>query len=176
MLPLWIYLGWTALVALRLGWHMRYRLDWFDWQYGDVWPSFWMSLLMWPLLMLKPGTFIDFLRDPKLSGTVAGIDLAARERELHRLHVSLPPCGELIRYQRRREDRTEAWIVLFAETVEHSLLDPRPGTQQHDILRWVRQRDPANDDVTDVPEAWWEYSEKAAELLEDGKGLAHCAR
>ena len=174
MVVLWIYVACTVLIALRLAWHMRFKLDRFDWQYGSVWSSLWLSLLLWPVLLLKPRCFIDFLRNPELSSGVMDINPAARERELNRLRTCPPPCGSFVRYRQPNVDEVAPSIVLPAEALEAALSGSEPGTEHADILRWVESRDPKCDSVVDVPVVWGEFSVVASGLLNEGKGRAVC--
>jgi len=45
------YMAGLALVGIRLGWHMAFRLDRFDWQGSsfDIWMAFVIKTLLWPL-------------------------------------------------------------------------------------------------------------------------------
>lgn len=80
-----LYLTLTALIALRLGWHMATRLDRFDWQYGEPWLHFGLTLALWPVLLLRPKALRRTLIHPEFTTRdQLGISLAARARALQR--------------------------------------------------------------------------------------------
>lgn len=58
------YLAITAMIAARAAWDMAFRLDAFDWRYGDIWLSFTMLVILWPLILLKPRALMRTLRSP----------------------------------------------------------------------------------------------------------------
>lgn len=77
------YLFSTLAIALRLGWHMATRLDHFDWHYGEPWLHFMLTLLLWPLLLLRPHALQRALIAPDFAvRDRLGINLAARARAL----------------------------------------------------------------------------------------------
>lgn len=171
-----IYLAGALAVAVRFAWHMAYRLDHFDWRYGDVWPNFWFSVLLWPLLLKKPQLLIF----PSFRSAPGGIDLAQRERELDCLRKNPPPCGNLVRFAQKQQHDADCGFVFQAEIVEHALSGPLAnqsgayGEVEEDILHWVNRRDVGGKGVTDVPAAWWQFQYLAANLIEQGHGVAHC--
>ena len=176
LIALYIYLAATLLVAVRLSWHMAFRLDQFDWHYGDVWTNFWFSVLLWPVLLTKPRLLIS----PNFRSAPGGVDLAERARELDRLRKNPPPCGNQVRFMQKQQQGGGGAFVFQAEIVEHALSDPfaehprayRDGDA--DILGWVRRRDAEDDVVTDVPAPWWQFQYLAADLIEQGHGVAYC--
>ncbi|MBL8420972.1 MAG: hypothetical protein JNK92_10080 [Dechloromonas sp.] len=78
---LYIYLGGGALIALRMAWHIRYRLDRYDRMFSNVRLTFWLDVILWPLLLLKPECLIH----PKFSTDTWNEGRADAERELDRL-------------------------------------------------------------------------------------------
>lgn len=178
LMVLYTYGGCTLLVVLRLGWHMAFRLDSYDWRYGEVWPNFWLTLLLWPLALIKPHILIS----PKLTSANEFVDLPARYRELDHLRSHLPPCGNKVRVAQPQPDGSTSSFIFERDAVAQALAtdSPKcadePSCQRHDILRWVSQPDRLADTVTDVPAAWWEFMSLAAALLHQGYGVACCGR
>lgn len=175
MTAFYIYCGCTLLVATRLGWHMVFRLDRFDWRYGDVWPNFWITLLLWPLALIKP----QILLSPNFSYSS---DLPGRYRELERLRTDIPSCGEKIRFITSPVAGPVSAFTFERKVVEHYLTahlndqSPVGFDQRHEILRWVSQPNSTMEAVTDVPEAWWKFMYLAADLARLGHGVARCGR
>lgn len=153
---------------------MAFRLDRFDWRFGDVWLGFWLHLLFWPLLLLKP---TSLLRSPFRSGP-GKADLAARERELDGLRLNPPPCGSEIRFE--QSGRTGSVLFFPTQVVAGALADNGAegsrnyGVVESDIVRWVNQRDQSIKVATPVPAAWWQFAGIAAGLVKRGLGVAHC--
>lgn len=153
---------------------MAFRLDRFDWRFGDVWLGFWLYLLFWPLLLLKP---TNLLRSPFRSGP-GKVDSAARERELDGLRRNPPPCGSEIRFE--QSGRAGSVLSFSTEVVAEALADNGPegscnyGVVESDIVRWVNQRDQSIKVETQVPSAWWQFAGIAADLIRSGHGVAHC--
>lgn len=76
---LYAYLAITAMIAARAAWDMAFRLDAFDWRYGDIWLSFTMLVILWPLILLKPRALMRTLRSPFSVTGGASPNLAERE-------------------------------------------------------------------------------------------------
>jgi hypothetical protein len=171
---LYAYIGCTLLVAGWLGLHMAFRLDRFDWRFGDVWLGFWLYLLFWPLLLLKP---TSVLRPPFRSGP-GEIDLAARQRELDGLRRNPPPCGSEIQFV--QSGRAGSVLFFPTQVVAETLAANEPegsrsyGVVESDIVRWVNRRDQSIKGVTEVPAAWWQFASIAADLVRRGHGVARC--
>ena len=170
----YFYLTFTALLAMRLGWHMLLELDSFDWQYSEVWPIFWTSVLLWPALMIKPTILLRLIVEPPFPR-----ESADYQRKLYRLRKSPPPCGTQVRYAWQRDDGKSNTFVFVADTVERTLSRPDSEnsrmSNEHDadILRWVKRRNIAEIALTDVP-AEWCFQYLAADLIEQGYGVAYC--
>lgn len=176
MTLLYLYMGVTTALALRLGWHMAFRLDRYDWRFGDVWMSFWLTLVLWPLLLLKPTPFLKILITPPFGGSVGGVNLAARERELDHLRHHPPPCGTYIRFHTRHGEGIPASELTFpAAMVEMTLAPLATGRCAQDIENWVKRRDASQGATCDVPAAWGDpFQNVAAALIEEGHGVAQC--
>jgi hypothetical protein len=61
MIILYIYAAGVLLIALRLGWHMIFKLDRFDWHYGkgNIWGVFVFLVVLWPIMVIIPRHFIN---------------------------------------------------------------------------------------------------------------------
>lgn len=155
---LYLYLAGAALMALRLAWHIRYRLDKYDRMFCDVRGTFWFGVILWPLLLLKP----DNLIHPKFSEGFWSKGRAEAEREQDRLAVNPPPCSAMIRYIPEHDEagQCNSEFVFNAEEVEAIMtkrLADLPANQHGRypaILNWLRQRDTSRLDPTDVPAVW----------------------
>lgn len=153
-----IYLGGCVLVALRFGWHMAFRLDRYDWHYGSVWGNFWMSVVLWPLLMTKPRSLVH----PDFSSSTLGIDLAANARECHRLWATPPPCGSTVLYRPGTNgfDSTAGEFTFRASDVEQFLerrIAEFPRLEDCDegaMLNCIRRRDESQLAPTELPAVW----------------------
>lgn len=176
MIAIYIYVACTLIVAVRLAFHMRWRLDRFDWHNGDVWSNFWITLLLWPLALIKPRIIIS----PVLTSRFLGIDLAARARELDRLRNNLPPCGLQIRFVSNQEEGSTHNFTFDRSTVHQALASgiaecvPHLFGQRHDIFRWINNNSPSTEVITDAPSAWWEFMYVASALLRNGNGTVLC--
>lgn len=163
------FLGGT-LVALRFGWHMAFRLDRYDWHYGDVWANFWLSVFLWPLLLTKPSTLIH----PSFSSTVLGTDQAENARERDRLWATPPPCGAKIFYQPGASclDSAAGEFVFRASDVELVLekrLAESPSLANSDegaMLNCLRRRDDSLLTPTELPKVWSGVEQVAMALIQ----------
>lgn len=176
---LYVYLGGGALIALRMAWHIRYRLDKYDRMFSNVRTTFLLDVILWPLLLLlKPNSVIH----PKFLGGWEE-KLADIERELDRLAQNPPPCGALIHYAPKRDESGDcnSEFMFDAATVEAIMakrLAEIPAAQhgRHAaILNWLRQRTPSCTEPTDVPAAWNEHFLKVAiKMMDRGLGQVTC--
>ncbi len=178
---LFIYLAGAALVVLRIGWHIRYRLDKYDWLYCDVWSSFWLDVILWPLLLLKP----DSLINPKFSVPIHFDERAETERKLDRLEANPPPCTAFIRYVPKYDESGECDSEFEFKAAEvAALLEkrlPELSAEQRGrypgILNWLRQRDAASYTSTHVPAVWKCYFDNIAiGMMNRGLGQVWCGQ
>lgn len=157
---LYIYVGGAALVALRIGWHILFRLDRYDWMYCDVWPTFWLDVILWPLFMIKPTLLIH----PKFSEPWWCEGRAENERQMDRLEANPPPCSELIRYSPEHDQWDKCSGEYFFSTNEVvSIMEKRLAELSTEerwrypgILHWLRQTDGLRTDPVEVPAPWSE--------------------
>lgn len=176
-----IYLGGAVLVALRIGWHIRHRMDKYDRMFSDVRGGFWFDVILWPMLLLKPSC-CD-------SSDVPGKHLERRRSHsaamLDRLAQNLPPCGPSIRYapNMMSPDICDSEFVFDATAVEAIMakrLAELPAAQHGRypaILNWLRQRDPASAAPTDVPAAWnGHFRNVAVGMMNRGLGQVKCGK
>ncbi|WP_282810857.1 hypothetical protein [Thauera humireducens] len=172
---LYAYLAITAVIAARAAWDMVFRLDDFDWRFGDIWWAFFFMLLLWPLLLLKPLSLMKLLRSPFTPIDSSSPNLAARERELYQLGKNPPPCGKTVRFHSHEGAQEDAGALLTfpAEAVEEALVATTGGVCDPDILLWINRRQP-DLEVTDVPKPWWRFRYIAANLIEKGYGVVQC--
>lgn len=171
---LYAYVAITAMIAARAAWDMAFRLDAFDWHYGEIWPSFTMLVILWPLFLLKPRALVKMLRSPFSVIDRASPDLATRERELYLLSQNPPPCGQTVRFH--HDDSIGgggAFLEFSAEEVEQVLTDTSSGVCNPDVLLWVNRRR-QDLPLTDVPRPWWRFQYIAAELIDKGHGVSDC--
>src|SRR2546426_11953573 len=96
-----VYLAGALLVTARLGWHMVFRLDRYDWRYSksEIWVSFALATLLWPLLLRMPRTILDPSKFFEGNGNAA----RARFRE------KPPPCSAVIQYRQGYEQLVETF-------------------------------------------------------------------
>lgn len=171
---LYAYLAITAMIAARAAWDMAFRLDAFDWRYGDIWLSFTMLVILWPLILLKPRALMRTLRSPFSLTDGAGPNLAARERELYLLGLNPPPCGQTVRFRCHDSGGGGGALLEFsAEEVEQVLTEPSSGVCNPDVLLWVNRRR-QDLPLTDVPRPWWQFQYIAAKLIDQGHGVSDC--
>jgi len=169
-----LYWSIALLVALRLVWHMVFRLDRYDWHYsnGDIWMSFALSVVFWPLMLMRPRNLID---PRKLFEGSFGI--AGRMRIRAELLENPPPCGPVIRYRQSygRYEETYGEFLFPASDVEQALrklLIESPNVLKDDeggILNWLLHRDDALTYPTDVPSAWPRFQYVANDMIRAGK-------
>lgn len=174
------YLVGITLVALKLGWHMAFRLDRFDWQYAkrDMWRLFVLASLIWPLLLLTPRVLFDPRRLFQRN-----FSLAAMRRKEARFWSNLPPCGKFIRFRPIKEVLAggDGEFTFLSADVEDAIADnlreyPRhlANDQLRSVLRWLRQRDESIVEPTSVPSTWWQFHGIADAILRNGRGEIHC--
>lgn len=155
---LYIYLAGAALLALRLAWHIRYRLDKHDRMFCDVRSTFWFDVILWPLLLLKP----DNLINPKFPEKPWSKGRAKAERERDRLETNPPPCSSAIRYTPEHDEMGECSSEFVFDAAEvAAIMEARLAelpAEQHGrypaILNWLRHRDTSRLDPSDVPTVW----------------------
>jgi len=178
---LYIYLAGAVLVALRMGWHIRYRLDKYDRRFSDVRGTFWFDVILWPMLLLKPDTLIH----PAFPANIWNEGRADAERELDRLAQNLPSCGSSIRYVPKEDESGDCdsefvFDAAAVDTIMAKRLAELPAAQHGRypaILNWLRQRDPANAAPTDVPAAWnGHFRNVAVGMMNRGLGQVKCGK
>jgi hypothetical protein len=179
---IYVYCGVALLVALRLGWHMIFKLDRFDWQYGgkfEIWLSFAFFAILWPMMVINLRNLIN---PGKIFERTFG--LAARMRERSELWENPPPCGSLIRYRQEYGCYTESYGVLIfnasqVEQVIRQRLAQWPSLINDDegaILNWLCRRDESLTEPTDVPSAWVRFEFVANDLARAGSANVHCLK
>lgn len=176
-----IYLAGALLVALRMAWHIRYRLDKYDREFCDVRWTFWFEVIMWPMLLLKP----DSLINPEFSEPFWGKDRAEAERALNRLEANPPPCTAFIRFVPEHDEFGPCYSeFVFDAAVVLAIMEKRlaelPAEQQGrypGILNWLRQRDASRPDPVDVPNQWnrW-FLNVAVGMMNRGLGQVGCRK
>ncbi len=179
------YLAGTILLAARLGWHMVFRFDRFDWFYskGNIRASFVVTLLLWPLLLVKSSIMLGIILDP--SKLFEGdLGFAARMREEARLWNKPPPCAAVIQYRQGDGfyDETFGEFMFRAGDVQDALVSRMRENQQWSreqegaILKWVRQRNDAIQESTPVPNAWGSFQYVADDLVRQGLAKVRCLK
>ena len=176
---LYIYLTGAALVALRMGWHIRYRLDKYDRKFCNVRSTFLFNVILWPLLLFKPVNLIN----PKFSETIWSEGCADAERELDRLAANLPQCTAFIRYAPVHDewghcdsefvfDAAEVLVIMEKHLAE---LPASQHGRYPGILDWLRRRDTARLEPVDVSAPWngW-FLNVAVSMMNRGLGQVRC--
>ena len=182
---MYAYLTGVLVVALRLIWHMVFKLDRYDWHYNKsyIWMIFILDVLLWPILLIKKS---ENLIDPsesfkqEIMGVV--IDKPGQMRELDRLRKNPPPCGPIIRYRQGDSGYEEVYgeFLFSAEVVEARLIKrqqkvpARADDVEEAVLNWLCQRDNTLTDPTDVPDAWWKFQYVADDLLRKDSAVVGC--
>lgn len=179
---LYIYLVGAVLVALRLAWHIRYRLDKYDHQFGDVRGTFWLDVVFWPLwLAFNPGGLIH----PVFPAERWHGGRAEAEREIDRLEANPPPCSAFVRYAPKHDehgacdsefvfDAAELLAVMEQRLAE---LPPKQQGRFPGIANWLRQRDATRLDPVDAPAAWDDWFLKIATgMMNRGLGQVRCGQ
>ncbi len=167
------------MVVVRFGWHMIFRLDHLDWQYGksDIWFGYTTAVILWPFLIFRPRLLLD--PSPSLEDTYGQ---AKRQREEDRLLASPPPCGTFISYRQAPgyQEDTFGEFVFSANDV-HENLAPRLKNNPHlkndhegAIMNWLLQRDTSIDTPTPVPKAWQRFEFIADDLVRKGRAEVRC--
>jgi hypothetical protein len=173
------YLIGVVIIAARLGWHMVFRLDKFDWHWAkdEIWMNSVVCMLLWPLMLMKPRNLVD------PSKLMAGsYDAAARFREEARLWDNPPPCGKLIRYRPHKivASGGDGEFVFHSADFEEAILaklqdHPHLAKDQlSSVLKWLRQRDESIAEPTPVPDGWWKLHDIADDVLRKGRGEIRC--
>lgn len=176
----YIYLAGMLLVACRLGWYAYSKLDLYDWRFhkDQIWLTLTLVPIFWPLLFFKFRLFYE----TALLFTDS-YDLAARHRNLDRLRVNPPNCGEMICYRQlhARYEETFGEFHFPAAAVERVLrkrLHENPHllrtSEEGAILQWVSGRANIPDVNTGVPSEWREFRFIADILIRAGEGTARC--
>ncbi|QSA97498.1 hypothetical protein [Methylococcus sp. EFPC2] len=179
-----IYLIGAAAVGVRLGWHMAFRLDVFDWHYakGDIWTSLIFKTLLWPLLLLRPACLLAphplFIEDSFC------LKIAASQRELANLRTNPPECGAWVRYRQGQHGYEESHgeLIFHAADLEAFLraqicIDPRrDGEDEGAILNWLQRRDDKRLEPTNVPTAWPRFRFVADHYVRQGKAEVKCLK
>lgn len=178
---LYFYLAGGVLIALRMAWHIRYRMDRYDRMFSNVRSTFWLDVILWPLLLLN----LESLIHPKFLPDTWNEGRADAERELDRLAQNLPPCGASIRYAPKHDEAGEcdSEFVFDAAAVE-AIMEKRLAelpAAQHGcftaILDWLRQRDPSCTEPTDLPAAWnGLFLNVAVGMMKRGLGQVTCGQ
>ncbi len=178
---LYIYLAGAALVALRMRWHIRFRLDKYDREFCDVQSGFWFPVVLWPLLLLKPDTLIN----PIFPEASWNKGRAETERELDRLEANLPQCASFIRYAPEHDESGQCDSVFVFDAAEIlAIMEKRLAelpAEQHGrypgILAWLRRCDTACLDPVDVPAPWngW-FLNVAIGMMNRGLGQVRCGK
>lgn len=137
MFLLFAYFATTLLIAVHLSWHMAFGRDEFDWRYSDVSLSSWLYVALWPLLLLKPRSFIRL----QVFDKGGAMDIAARERELDGLRKNPPSCSARICY---RQVLSGCGVFQFSSAAVAEILGcgnrPLAG-HIRDVLRWVAHQE-----------------------------------
>ena len=174
-----IYFALVAVVALRLGAHMLFKLDHYDWHYSkeEIWIGFFFVSLFWLVLIGKP----SWLFDPgKLFA--GSYNQAGNARQRDELRKNPPSCGALIRYVPTAGAFHELCGEFLFESVDvhralRERIDANPSLNDYDeaaIFNWVNRRDESIAHPTDVPRIWEHFSFVANDLLRERKGQARC--
>jgi hypothetical protein len=176
-----VYWSFALLVALRLVWHMIFRMDHYNWDYnkGDIWMSFIFSIALWPLMLFKPKNLID---PRKLFEGSFGI--AGRMRVRAELLKNPPPCGSVICYRQGcgRYEETYGEFLFPAVEVEQALrkrLIESPKLSRDDegaILNWLLRRDDTLTYATDMPSEWARFQYVANNMIRAGKAKVRCLK
>ncbi len=173
------YLVGAGLTAFRLGWHMVFRLDKFDWHWSkdEILFNSVACTVLWPLMLLVSRNLVD------PSKLMAGsYDAAARFREEARLRDNPPPCGKLIRYRPHKivASGGDGEFVFRSSDFEEAILErlrdhPHLAEDQlSSVLNWLRQRDESLSEPTPVPDGWWKLHDIADDILRKGRGEVRC--
>jgi hypothetical protein len=170
----------ALFVALRLGWHMIFGLDRFDWQYnkGDILGTFVTSIVLWPLMIIKLKNIID---PGKLFE--GKFEIASRMRELNQLLNNPPPISSVLRYKQDSHYAETYGEFLFPTTdVERFLNKKLKKNQRHSvsdeaiILNWIQNRNDNVEEPTDVPKVLSKFHFFAYNLVRDGCATIRCLK
>jgi hypothetical protein len=170
-----IYLSGLGCTFAALALIMKSRLDRFDWYYDK---NKYITILiagsmLWFIFWFLAKNNLNSLIATDENGYAAAL----------RLRINLPPCGELISYRPKIVDDEDAFgeFIFYASDVEDYLLrkiDDNYHLYDDDegaILEWVRKRDAAIAEPSEVPHLWRRFKYIADELLREGFGNVHCS-
>lgn len=170
----------ALFVALRLGWHMIFRLDRFDWQYGKgvILRTFAIFTVLWPLIIIKPKNIID----PR-NLFEGEFEIASRMRERNKLLKNPPPIGSVFRYKQDSPfAETYGEFLFHTMDVERILTKALKKNQKHSvsdkmiILNWIRTRDDKMEVPIDMPKIWSKFHFFAYNLVRDGCATIRCLK
>ena len=171
------YAAGSALVALRLAWHMVTRLDRFDWHFyrTEIWAAFAIIPLLWlPIVVRSPRTLVDVgeLLSPKGG-------YADHARTEHQLWHNPPPCGASVAYAADDGDGVGIVTIRSADlerliVSSHGSSPDRRDGDAAAVLRWLRARDRYSVSTTPVPSGWRNFKFLANDALRLGLGHVHC--
>lgn len=170
------YVGGGMMMAIWLGWHMRFKLDPYDWRYNHIWRKFCLFILFWPFMLSRPKQVFSapFRHDPN---DYRG-DSAEHARLLDRLSLNPPPCSATIRYAAPGDD---SGVFFFRASDIEALINERIAADptfkhraERDLLNWLQQRDESLP-PTDVPGPWRsDFQYIAIDVLHLGNVQAIC--
>ena len=177
-----IYIAGAVLVALRMGWHIGYRLDKYDRMLCDVRSALWRYSLLWPVVLLfSPKSLVL----PTLSTSSLNKGVAEAEREMDRLEANLPPCSAFIRYAPDHDESGQCDSEFVFDAAELlAIMEKRLAelpAEQHGrypgILNWLHRRDTSRLDPADIPAAWnRHFLNVAVGMMNRGLGQVTCGK
>lgn len=181
-----IYLIGFALVAAKLGYVMRTKLDEFDWTYhrNKIWRSYVMISLFWPVVLLLNPRLL-FLGDELFVydmwfGDLRIQSIAQRMRNLKQFADSPGPCGNTIYFTHQSvDDRTGKGTRQWFEAEDLVMLykgKTLPLYSDYEsaaLVSWVKNRDQLIEQPTEVPKQI-NFQNVAVSLLDAGYGLVEC--
>ena len=183
---IWIYLIVLALVATKLGYVMRTKLDEFDWRFnkGRIWQSYILVLLFWPIVLLfsPRSLFVGdelFVYD-MMFGDLRIQSIAQRMRSLKQMADSPDPCGNTIYFTHQPvDDRTGKGVRQWFEAEDLVMLykgKTLPLYSDYEsaaLVSWVKNRDQSIEQPTEVPKQI-NFQNVAVSLLDAGYGHIEC--
>lgn len=177
-----IYFLVAILVAFRVGWHMLFRMDQYDWNCTgkeDIWMTFVFFTVAWPIFILKPQTFVRLGPQFDIYGNAA----SARERD--RLRRDLPPCGKTVIYKQITGAfgsevcgeflfKTKDLLAQLKQRLTES--PDLVNWDEGDISKWLDQYDSTIEDPSPVPIIWDRFEYLANEVARSGKCQVKCLK
>lgn len=170
-----VYLSGLTCTFIVLALIMKSKLDRFDWYYDK---SKYITVLaagsiLWFIFW--------FLAKNNLKNLIASDETGFAASS--RLRANLPPCGSLIRYKPKTVDDedTVGEFLFNSSDVEDYLLSVMDENQHlfHDdegaILEWVRKRNEAISEPSEVPDLWRRFKYVADNLVRKGLGEVYCS-